>query len=163
MAETLLSHHRETLITSFNQIIDNPLKWSAEAPNLYTLLVSLQQDNKTIQTLKQSIGFRTSEIKNGQLLINGKAVLLKGVNRHEHDPITGHVVSRESMLQDIRLMKQNNINAVRTSHYPDDPYWYDLCDKYGIYVIDEANIESHGMGYGSTKFSKRYFMENSSP
>ncbi|MEZ5147786.1 MAG: glycoside hydrolase family 2 TIM barrel-domain containing protein [Bacteroidales bacterium] len=86
--------------------------------------------------------------------MNGKAVLLKGVNRHEHDPKTGHVVSRESMLEDITLMKQNNINTVRTCHYPDDPYWYRLCDEFGLYVIDEANIESHGMGYGERSLAK---------
>ncbi|MCD4731221.1 MAG: DUF4981 domain-containing protein [Bacteroidales bacterium] len=139
---------------NYNQIINDPLKWTAETPNLYTLLISLQQDNKIIETVKHSIGFRTSEIKNAQLLVNGKAVLLKGVNRHEHDPVTGHLISRESMEQDIRLMKENNINAVRTSHYPDDPYWYELCDKYGLYVIDEANIESHGMGYGARSLAK---------
>jgi beta-galactosidase len=93
------------------------------------------------------VGFRSIEIKNGQLLVNGKAILFKGVNRHEHDPVTGHVISVESMKKDIQLMKQFNINAVRTSHYPNDPMWYRLCDKYGIYLIDEANIESHGYGY----------------
>ncbi len=95
------------------------------------------------------------------MLVNGKAVLLKGVNRHEHDPVTGHVVSKESMLQDITLMKQNNINTVRTCHYPDDPYWYELCDKYGLYVIDEANIESHGMGYGARSLAKDTDLERS--
>ncbi|NOX45413.1 MAG: DUF4981 domain-containing protein [Chlorobi bacterium] len=137
-----------------SNIIKNPLKWTAETPNLYTLLISLTKDGKTIETVKHKIGFRTSEIKKGQLLINGKAVLLKGVNRHEHDPVTGHVVSRKLMLKDITLMKQNNINTVRTSHYPNDPYWYELCDKYGLYVIDEANIESHGMGYGVRSLAK---------
>lgn len=87
------------------------------------------------------------EIKAGQMLVNGKAIYLRGVNRHEHDEYTGHVISRELMLKDVELMKQFNINSVRTSHYPNDPYWYELCDKYGLYVIDEANIESHGMGY----------------
>ena len=140
--------------TNFNKKIENPLKWTAETPSLYTLLVSMQKDGKSIETIKQRIGFRTSEIRNAQLLINGKAVLLKGVNRHEHDPKTGHVVSRELMEQDIRLMKENNINAVRTCHYPNDPYWYDLCDQYGLYVIDEANIESHGMGYGPKSLAK---------
>lgn len=139
---------------TFSQVIENPLKWTAETPNLYTLIISLKQEGITTESIKQNIGFRTSEIKNGQLLVNGKAVLLKGVNRHEHDPVTGHVVSRKSMLQDISLMKQNNINAVRTCHYPDDPYWYDLCDKYGVYLIDEANIESHGMGYGAKSLAK---------
>ncbi len=123
-------------------------KWSAETPDLYILTLSLlDQNGNTIESLSNRIGFRTSEIKNGLLLVNGVAVKLKGVNRHEHDPVKGHVISRDLMLQDITLMKQNNINAVRTCHYPNDPYWYDLCDEYGLYVIDEANIESHGMGY----------------
>ena len=134
--------------------IPNPLKWTAETPNLYGLFISLTKDGETIETVKSKVGFRTSEIKNGQLLMNGKAVLLKGINRHEHDPVKGHVVSRELMLKDITLMKQNNINTVRTSHYPNDPYWYELCDKYGLYVIDEANIESHGMGYGKRSLAK---------
>lgn len=134
--------------------VANPLKWTAETPNLYTLLITLRIGETPIESLTHKIGFRTSEIKNGQLLVNGKAVLLKGVNRHEHDPKTGHVVSRESMLEDITLMKQNNINTVRTCHYPDDPYWYRLCDEFGLYVIDEANIESHGMGYGERSLAK---------
>lgn len=99
------------------------------------------------EVLTQAVGFRKSEIKGGQLLVNGQPVLLKGVNRHEHDPKKGHVVDRESMLTDIRLMKEMNVNSVRTAHYPNDPLWYRLCDEYGLYVIDEANIESHGIGY----------------
>ncbi len=123
-------------------------KWSAEEPNLYSLVLKLKdRRGKLIEQTATKIGFRKSEIKNGQLLVNGVAVYLKGVNRHEHDEFTGHVISKESMIKDIELMKQFNINAVRTSHYPNDPYWYQLCDKYGIYVVDEANIESHGMGY----------------
>ena len=123
-------------------------KWTAETPDLYILTLNLlDQNGKCIESLANRIGFRTSEIKNGQLLINGVAVKLKGVNRHEFDPVKGHVISRELMLQDVQLMKQNNINAVRTCHYPNDPYWYELCDEYGLYVVDEANIESHGMGY----------------
>jgi beta-galactosidase len=126
--------------------------WSAETPNLYRLVFELyNSEGALMEALSSRIGFRNSEIRNGQLLINGKAVLLKGVNRHEHDPVKGHVISRESMIQDITLMKQNNINAVRTCHYPDDTYWYELCDEYGLYVIDEANIESHGMGYHPDK------------
>ena len=132
----------------FDLKVLNPLKWSAEMPALYTLVLNLKDNSgNVIQAFSQRIGFRSSEIKNGQLLVNGKVVLLKGVNRHEHDPIKGHTISKEMMLKDIQLMKQNNINTVRTCHYPDDPYWYELCDKYGLYVIDEANIESHGMGY----------------
>ncbi|HOW31403.1 MAG TPA: glycoside hydrolase family 2 TIM barrel-domain containing protein [Bacteroidales bacterium] len=126
----------------------NPLKWSAEYPNLYRIVLSLIDENgTTIESVTNRIGFRTSEIRDGFLLVNGQKIKLKGVNRHEHDPVKGHVISREMMLKDVQLMKQNNINAVRTCHYPDDPYWYELCDEYGLYVIDEANIESHGMGY----------------
>ncbi|NQU54920.1 MAG: beta-galactosidase, partial [Bacteroidetes bacterium] len=135
----------------FSQLINNPLKWTAETPNLYQLLISIKEGNKILEVLKHNVGFRKVEIKNAQLLVNGKPILIKGVNRHEHDPDNGHVVSRESMLEDIRLMQENNINAVRTSHYPDDPEWYNLCDKYGIYLVDEANIESHGMGYEPDK------------
>lgn len=122
--------------------------WSAENPKLYELRVTLK-DNKRRQwdATKLKIGFRTSEIKDGQLLVNGKPILLKGINRHEHSPVNGHVVTYESMIEDIRGFKKYNINAVRTSHYPNDPMWYDLCDEYGIYVVDEANIESHGYGY----------------
>jgi len=127
--------------------IPYPDLWSAEKPNLYEVVLELRYGSKTQEVVSTHIGFREVEIKDSQLLVNGKAVLLKGVNRHEHDEITGHVVSKESMLKDIQLMKQFNINAVRTSHYPNDPYWYELCDKYGLYVVDEANIESHGMGY----------------
>ena len=126
--------------------------WSAETPNLYRMLLELyDEENRLIEVVTARTGFRTSEVKNGQLLVNGKPVLLKGVNRHEHDPVTGHYVSRASMLKDVTLMKQYNINAVRTSHYPNDPYWYELCDEYGLYVVDEANIETHGMGYDPDK------------
>ena len=138
----------------FNELLPDVHKWSAETPYLYTLLISLKREGEVLKTIRQEIGFRKVEIVNAQLLVNGKPVLFKGVNRHEHDPVTGHVVSRESMELDIKLMKQNNINAVRTSHYPNDPYWYELCDKYGLYIIDEANIESHGMGYGAKSLAK---------
>ena len=128
--------------------VTNPLKWSAEYPNLYRLVLSLvDSKGNVIESVTNRIGFRTSEIKDGFLLVNGQKIKLKGVNRHEHDPVKGHVISHEMMFKDVQLMKQNNINAVRTCHYPDDPYWYELCDEYGLYVIDEANIESHGMGY----------------
>lgn len=126
---------------------DNPNLWCAEHPHLYTSVLTLKKNRRILETVKCNTGFREVKIDNGQLLVNHVPVYLKGVNRHEHDPITGHVISKESMETDILLMKANNINAVRTSHYPDDPYWYDLCDKHGIYLIDEANIESHGMGY----------------
>ena len=132
----------------YEKVIPEVKKWTAETPDLYILTLNLlDQNGICIESLSNHIGFRTSEIKNGLLLINGVAVKLKGVNRHEFDPIKGHVISREMMLLDVQLMKQNNINAVRTCHYPNDPYWYELCDEYGLYVIDEANIESHGMGY----------------
>ncbi|MHC4503021.1 MAG: beta-galactosidase, LacZ type [Planctomycetota bacterium] len=138
------------------QAVANPLKWSAETPNLYTLVLTLKDGKgKVLEAVPCSVGFRSSEIKGGQLLVNGKPVLLKGVNRHEHDPDTGHTISAASMVRDIRLMKQHNINAVRTCHYPDAPVWYDLCDRYGIYLIDEANVESHGMGYGGASLAKK--------
>ena len=133
---------------SFAHFLLDPKPWSAETPNLYSLLLTLKnKQGEIIEVVSHKLGFRNIEIKNQQLYINGESVLLKGVNRHEHDPVSGHVVSKESMLQDILLMKQHNINTVRTAHYPNDPYWYQLCDEYGLYVVDEANIESHGMGY----------------
>ena len=122
--------------------------WSAENPALFSLIINLKDASGKLQeSISTYIGFRKVEIKNGQLLVNGKAIYLKGINRHEHDPYTGHSISRESMIKDIELMKKANINAVRNSHYPNNPLWYELCDEYGLYVIDEANIESHGMGY----------------
>lgn len=129
--------------------INNPEKWSAEYPYLYTLV--LKNSNETI---KQNVGFRRVEIVNGRFLVNGKQILIKGVNRHEMDPDNGYHVSKERMLQDIIEMKKLNVNAVRTCHYPDDPFWYELCDKYGLYVMAEANIESHGMGYGDKTLAK---------
>ncbi len=135
--------------------IGKVLPWSAESPKLYELDIFLEDKKcRLIERLSSYIGFRTSEIKDGKLLINGQYVLIKGVNRHEHDPYTGHVISRESMERDIALMKQLNINTVRTCHYPDDPYWYELCDKYGLYVWDEANCESHAQGYGERSLAK---------
>ncbi|WP_291868992.1 glycoside hydrolase family 2 TIM barrel-domain containing protein [Maribacter sp.] len=130
---------------SSENVIENIKYWSAEQPSLYTLKIALEEEanTKNNQYITRKIGFKSVEIKNAQVLINGQPIYIKGVDRHETDPFTGHVVSRESMEKDIRLMKQNNINAVRSSHYPNDPYWLDLCDKYGLYVIDEANIESH--------------------
>lgn len=132
----------------FSQKVDNVLKWTAETPNLYTLLLTLLDEKGTVvEVIPQQIGFRKVEIRNGLLLVNGVRILVKGVNRHEHDPVNGHVISEESMVRDIQLMKQYNLNAVRTAHYPNHPRWYELCDEYGLYVVDEANIESHGMGY----------------
>ena len=123
-------------------------KWSAETPQLYTLVLNLKDNfGNQLESVSARIGFRRVEIINSQLLVNGAAIYLKGTNLHEHHDITGHVVDEATLLKDIRLMKSNNINAVRTSHYPHQELWYELCDKYGLYVIDEANIESHGMGY----------------
>lgn len=128
-------------------LIEHVSSWNAETPNLYSLhLVLRDPDGNDTQHIRTRIGFRTSELKDGNVLINGEVVLFKGVNRHEHDPKTGHVISRESMRQDMALLKQFNVNAVRTSHYPNDPYWYELADEYGMYIVDEANIESHGIG-----------------
>jgi beta-galactosidase len=146
---------RERASVEFAETVGSPHPWTAETPYLYTLVVELVgPEGKCREALRQRIGFRTAEIRNGRFLINGVPVLLKGVNRHEHDPHTGHVISEESMRRDIELMKRANINAVRTCHYPDDPLWYDLCDAYGLYLIDEANIESHGMGYGPRSLAK---------
>jgi len=128
--------------------LDEPMKWTAETPHLYTLVLTLKdKEGSIVETESCRIGFRETEIRNGRLLVNGKPIYIKGVNRHEHDPVTGHYVSTQTMIRDITLMKRFNINTVRTSHYPNVPEWYDLCDQYGLYVIDEANIESHGMGY----------------
>ncbi len=131
----------------FNGSVKNPLKWSAEAPNLYDCIITMKNDaGDIIAATGAKTGFRKVEIKNAQLMINGVSTYVHGVNRHEHDPVNGHVPNKELMLQDVTLMKLNNVNADRTSHYPNDPYWYKLCDKYGIYLVDEANIETHGMG-----------------
>jgi beta-galactosidase len=135
--------------------VTNPLKWTAETPNLYKLLLILKdQEGRTLEVIPVNVGFREVEIKGGHLLINGQKVLFKGVNRHEIDPDRGQAITVDGMIRDIVLMKQFNINAVRTSHYPNHPAWYDLCDKFGIYLIDEANIESHGMGYGERSLAK---------
>ena len=136
----------------FKAKISSLKKWSAETPNLYSLILKLETDSGEVaDIIKIKTGFRKVEIKDGLLQINGVPVTLKGVNRHEHDPVSGRYVTEESMLKDIRLMKKFNINAVRTSHYPNTPLWYNLCDRYGLYVIDEANVESHGMGYDPDK------------
>ncbi|MBQ3191652.1 MAG: DUF4981 domain-containing protein, partial [Bacteroides sp] len=131
---------------------ENPHKWTAETPYLYTLYASLEGSNEVIPV---KVGFRKVEMKNAQLLVNGQPVLIKGANRHELDPDGGYVISKERMIQDIQVMKQFNLNAVRTCHYPDNNFWYELCDQYGIYVVAEANIESHGMGYGEETLAKR--------
>lgn len=129
--------------------------WSAELPNLYTLTLTLKdKKGNTIESIRQRVGFRSIEIKNAQVLVNGQPVLFKGADRHELDPDGGYLVSVERMIEDIKVMKQLNMNAVRTCHYSDDPRWYDLCDEYGLYVVAETNIESHGMGYGDRTLAK---------
>lgn len=130
---------------AFDGIVSKPNKWSAETPYLYNCIIGFTVNGKTVYT-GTKIGFRKVEIKNSQLLVNGMPIVVHGVNRHEHDPINGHVPSKELMVKDIQLMKQFNVNAVRTSHYPNDPLWYKLCDEYGLYVVDETNVEIHGMG-----------------
>ncbi|MBI5387335.1 MAG: DUF4981 domain-containing protein [Verrucomicrobia bacterium] len=135
--------------------IANPLKWTAETPNLYRLLLTLKDAaGKTLEVIPCNVGFRKVEIKDGHLLVNGQRILIKGVNRHEIDPDRGQAITVEGMVKDILVMKQHNINTDRTAHYPNQPAWYDLCDRYGLYVIDEANIESHGMGYGKESLAK---------
>jgi beta-galactosidase len=135
---------------SYETGVTSPLQWTAETPNLYHTVISVvSPDKKILESTATQTGFRRVEIKDGVLLLNGQYIRFKGVNRHEHDPFSGHVISRESMINDIRLMKSMNINAVRTCHYPNDPEWYKLCNQYGLYIIDEANVESHGMGYDS--------------
>ena len=138
---------QKSKVVAFNETIESPKQWSAEQPNLYQFVIKTSVDGELQEVIKIDVGFRTIEIKNKQLLVNGKPIYIKGVNRCEWSSDLGRYVSKETMLQDIKLMKQNNINAVRTSHYPSDEYWYDLCNKYGLYVVDEANIESHGMFY----------------
>ena len=140
--------------------VENPHKWNAETPYLYTLQVSLSSalkngNEKSASITPVKVGFRKVEIKNKQFLVNGQPVLIKGADRHEIDPDGGYVVSLERMIQDIKIMKRLNINAVRTCHYPDDPRWYDLCDEYGIYLVAEANQESHGFQYGDDAAAKK--------
>ena len=145
-------------VAKYQLRVKNVRKWSAETPNLYTLVVSPIQNGGMYlpyEIVQVKVGFRKVEIKNKQFLVNGQPVLLKGANRHEIDPDEGYNVSEERMIQDIMMMKRMNINAVRTCHYPDDPRWYDLCDKYGLYVVAEANQESHGFQYGDDAAAKK--------
>lgn len=135
--------------------VASPNKWTAETPYLYTLRATLKEGNKVLEVIPVKVGFRKVELKNAQILVNGQPILIKGANRHEMDPDGGYVVSRERMIQDIQMMKMFNLNAVRTCHYPDNNLWYELCDQYGLYVVAEANIESHGMGYGKNTLAKR--------
>ena len=145
-------------VAKYQLRVKNVRKWSAETPNLYTLVVSPIQNGGMYlpyEIVQVKVGFRKVEIKNKQFLVNGQPVLLKGADRHEMDPDEGYNVSEQRMIQDIMMMKRLNINAVRTCHYPDDPRWYDLCDKYGLYVVAEANQESHGFGYGDDAAAKK--------
>lgn len=148
LSETkILSGSADSLLT-VSHLFNEVNAWNAETPHLYTLLVNtFDKDGKALESFAHRFGFRSVEMRNGMQLINNVPILFKGVNRHEHDPHKGRTISVESMIQDIRLMKQFNINAVRNSHYPNNPQWYTLCDMYGIYLIDEANIESHGMDH----------------
>lgn len=137
---------RQETAVDLSRSVENPHLWSAENPYLYTLLLILKDSSgQVLEVERCRVGFRQVEIRDGQILINGRPVLFKGVNRHEHDDVRGKAVTEESMIADIKLMKQFNFNAVRTSHYPNDPKWYELCDEYGLYIIDEANIECHGI------------------
>lgn len=144
--QTVLGRYKKNI--SFETAIPKVNKWSAELPYLYTLYISLHdKTGKTMEIVPTKIGFRSIEIKGADVLVNGKRVFFKGVNRHEHNARTGHTLTREDMRKDMEMMKKLNVNAVRHSHYPPDPYWMELCDEYGLYVIDEANIESHGRYY----------------
>jgi len=139
----------ENATSTFTQNLTAPKLWSSETPNLYTLLLSLKDENgRFVETVSSQVGFRKVEIKNGQLLVNGIRIMVHGVNIHEHNPVTGHYQDRETMMKDIRMMKQLNINSVRCSHYPINLLWMKLCNQYGLFLVDEANIESHGMGEG---------------
>ncbi|MBE6256030.1 MAG: beta-galactosidase [Prevotella sp.] len=141
--------------TTASLIVSSAKAWSAEIPNLYTLTLTLKdKKGNVIEATTQRVGFRNIKIEGGQLLVNGQPILIKGADRHELDPDGGYIVSVERMIQDIKIMKQLNMNAVRTCHYSDDPRWYDLCDQYGLYVVAETNIESHGMGYGDRTLAK---------
>ncbi len=151
-AETAVNGQKTINVPSVN-------RWTAETPYLYTLYATLKRGNEVLDVIRQNVGFRHVEIKNNQLLVNGQPVLIKGVNRHELDPDGGYVVSIDRMVQDIQIMKKLNVNAVRTCHYPDDPRWYELCDQFGLYVTAEANIESHGMGYGEKTLAKEASFE----
>ena len=139
--------------------VSNPAKWTAETPNLYKLVANLSENGKVIESIPIQVGFRKVEMKNSQVLVNGQPVLIKGVNRHEIDPDGGFYVSKERMIQDLDRLKELNINAIRTCHYPDNNLWYELCDKYGFYVVAEANVESDGMGYYETTLAKESMYE----
>ncbi len=164
VAKTMAKKEKSTTIKSQISIknsSDGVHTWSAETPYLYTLTATVMDKKGVIrQTIKQNVGFRTVTIKDTQLLVNGKPILIKGTNRHEMNPNGGYVLTREDMIRDIQIMKRLNINAVRTSHYPNDPVWYDLCDKYGIYLVSEANQESHEFWYGENAAPKKPLFAN---
>lgn len=145
--QTIQTNSRQKHQVKLTHQVSKVTPWSAEVPKLYDLLLTLHQPDQPDQVVRQPVGFKNVRIENGLLKVNGQPVIIKGVNRHEHEPERGQAIGRESMLTDIQLMKRNNINTVRASHYPNDPYWYKLCDEYGLYVIDEANVESHGYGF----------------
>jgi beta-galactosidase len=141
---------------SLKASVSNPAKWTAETPNLYTLQITLKDEaGKVLEVIPHRVGFRKIEIRDGMLLVNGKRILIKGVNRHEHDPDLGHVMTEGRMREDIALMKRLNINAVRLSHYPNAPRFYELCDEHGLYVVDEANIECHGAWQAKLDFANK--------
>ncbi|MFA6581614.1 MAG: glycoside hydrolase family 2 TIM barrel-domain containing protein, partial [Paludibacter sp.] len=147
--------------TTLNQKVSAPKLWSNETPNLYTLLLTLKDESGRLnEVIGSQIGFRKVELKNGQLLVNGIRIMVHGVNIHEHNPVTGHYQDKETMMKDIRLMKQLNINAVRCSHYPNNLKWVKLCSQYGLFMVDEANIESHGMGYGKENMAYNPLWDN---
>lgn len=165
VVEANLLYNGKTVDSFIDAVVESPVKWtstvssvkkwSAETPNLYKLQIILRdEENNVLEVLSQDVGFRNVKIEGNQLFVNGEYVYLKGVNLHEHHPVTGHVIDDSTMLKDIELMKRHNINAVRTSHYPQPGRFYELCNKYGLYVIDEANIESHGMGYGKESLAR---------
>ncbi|MCL4118042.1 UNVERIFIED_CONTAM: hypothetical protein GTU68_010429 [Idotea baltica] len=140
----------------FEAIVPNVKSWTAETPNLYTAILTLSDlENKVLQVTSVKVGFRNIKIESNQFLVNGKSILIKGVNLHDHDEVTGHVISEDLTIKDLRLMKENNVNAIRCSHYPKNPFFYSLCDIYGFYVIDEANIETHGMGTTNQGLDKK--------
>ena len=151
----LLDAEGKVVAEGLSATVDDAKAWTAETPYLYILELQLKKNGQVLEAVRKKVGFRHIEIKGGQLLVNGQPILIKGADRHELDPDGGYIVSVERMIQDIKIMKQLNINAVRTCHYPDDPRWYDLCDEYGIYQTAESNLESHGMGYGDGTLAKR--------
>ncbi|WP_347839490.1 glycoside hydrolase family 2 TIM barrel-domain containing protein [uncultured Draconibacterium sp.] len=148
------SETTEGTSVNFKAEIPNVKQWSAEIPNLYELVITLKNGEEVVEVIRQDVGFRRIEIIDATLRVNGRYVYLKGANLHEHNDKTGHVQDKETMLLDIKTMKENNLNAVRTSHYPQPELWYELCNKYGLYIVNEANIESHGMGYGPESLAK---------